>query len=206
MTGGMVAAAAIMVLKVAIFSFLAGGGAYWILSSWLSRLLSATEAVLLMVGLIIMMFFLVSFALSMDFAAIFVLLLLIAAGLFAFSYGTKVADRKLSERFDQEDIARYLEAIDLDPSNVAAHSLLADTYRRQGKHELALKEYEEAVRIAPDLQEERYWIAQLKDKLAGIRHVGRPGEEMDTPCPVCRAIVPGHLERCQECGEYLGKA
>lgn len=206
MTGDMVGVAGLLVLKVAIVSFLAGGGAYWIFTAWMNRVLSAVEAGSLMVGLIVATFFLVSYALSASFGAIFSLLLIVAAAVFAFWQYSQVADRKLNERFDAEDIAKYLEAIELDPTNAAAHSLLADTYRRQGKDELALHEYEEAVRLAPDLQEERYWIARLKDKLARTERASNPGEEMDTPCPVCRAIVPGYAERCQECGEYLGKA
>jgi len=206
MSGDMVGAAAVTVLKVAIISFLAGGGAYWIFSAWMNRVLSGLEAGLLTVGLTVGTFFAVSYALNMGLGAIFALLMLIAAGVVGLSYYSKVADRKLSERFDEADIAKYLEAIDLDPANAGAHSLLADLYRRQGKRELALREYQEAVRIAPNLQEERYWIARLKDELAGIEHGAIPGEEMDTPCPVCRAIVPASVERCQECGEYLGKA
>jgi len=206
MSGDMVAAAGAIVLKVAIVSFLAGGGAYWIFCAWMNRALSGLEAGLLTVGLIVGTFFAVSYALNTGFAAVFALLLLLAAGIVGLSYYSKVADRKLSEHFDKEDIAKYLEAIDLDPANAGAHSLLADLYRRQGKRELALREYQEAVRIAPNLQEERYWIARLKDELAGIVHGTIPGEEMDTPCPVCRAIVPASAERCQECGEYLGRA
>jgi len=207
MSGGMVGTAAILLMKVALVSFLAGGGAYWILSAWMNRALSATEAVMLMIGLILVTFFLVSYALSQGFGAVFAMLLLIAAAVVGMSHYSRVADRKLSQRFDDEDIATYREALELDPTNAAAHSLLADLYRRREQYELALQEYEEAVRIAPTLQEERYWVGRLKDKLSGIERGGKiPGEEMDTPCPVCRAIVPAYAERCQECGEYLGKA
>jgi len=206
MSSGMVESAGLLILKVAIVSFLAGGGAYWIFSAWMNRTLSIAEAGGLMAGLVVATFFLVSFALDADFAAIFALLLIVAAGVFGVWQYSHFADRRLSNRFDEEDIARYLEAIDLDPSNAAAHSLLGDMYRKQQKYEQALHEYEEAVRISPELQEERYWIARLKDKLARIQYADRPGEEMDTPCPACRAIVPGYAERCQECGEYLGKA
>jgi len=199
-------AAFLIVFKVAICAFVFGGAAWLVMSSLLNRTLTATEAGLILSGLLVVMFLTISYALNKGFAAAFALLLLGAAGYVGFQYSVKLADRRLNRSFDNEDIAKYLEAIDLDPTNVAAHSLLADVYRRQGRDEEALKEYEIAVQMSPNLQEERYWVQRLRRKIEQGEYGPDASEALDTPCPMCGAIVPGSREFCQDCGHRLGKA
>ena len=194
------------VLKVAVCALVFGGAAWMVMSGLLNRTLTAAEAALILSGLLVVMFLSISYALNRGFAALFALLLLGAAGYVGMTYYAKYEDRKLNRKFDNEDIAQYLEAIELDPTNVAAHSLLADLYRRQGKDAEALKEYEIAVQLSPGLQEERYWVQRLRTRMERGEYAPDGSEAMDTPCPRCGAIVPGSRERCQDCGHRLGKA
>jgi tetratricopeptide (TPR) repeat protein len=194
------------VFKVAVCALIFGGAAWMIMSGLLNRTLTAGEAALIFCGLTVVMFLSMSYAVSRGFAALFALLLLGAGGYVGMIYYAKHADRKLNRKFDNEDIAQYLEAIELDPTNVAAHSLLADLYRRQGSDAEALKEYEIAVKLSPGLQEERYWVQRLRTRMERGEYAPDGSEAMDTPCPQCGAIVPGSRERCQDCDYRLGKA
>ena len=203
-----VGAAAALVLRAAICSFLAFGAAYWIITSWIDRRLSAVEAMTLLSAVVVVTIFLVAYVVQNSMAILIVLLLVVGSLVYAMTLYSRAADRRLHQHFDEEDIKKYLAALEFDPKNVAAHSLLADTYRRQGRLEEALAEYREAVRLSPDLQHERYWI----DRLMIMIERKEQGQSLhyqeavqETPCPACGALVPPEVDRCQECGAYVGK-
>jgi len=207
-TGGMLAEAFLVIIRAAICAFLAFGGAYWIITSWIDKRLQAWEAVGLLAVLLVVLFVVVGYVVQNGFVAVALLVVVTAALVGAVSLYAKAADRRRHQQFDAEDIGKYLEAIDLDPKNVAAHSLLANVYRRQGRLEEALAEYEEAVRLSPDLSQERYWI----DRLKVLIERKEQGQDLyvqealrDSPCPVCGAIISGAETACPECGEYVGK-
>ena len=200
--------AAFAVFQAAVCSGLAFGAAYWIIASWMDRRLAAWEAGGLLAALVVGMFFIVAYTLQNGLAAL-ALVVVVGGGLvWAMSLYAKVADRRLHQQFDEEDIAKYTAALDLDPKNVAAHSLLADLYRRQGRLEEALAEYREAVRLSPELQKERYWIDRLMLQIehrAKGKGITEPQIGRDSPCPDCGAIIPGTEVACSECGRYVGK-
>ncbi len=206
-SGGMVMDAAFLVFRAAVCSFLAFAGGYWIITSWIDRRLSALEAGGLLAALVVAMFVIIAYAVRQSLVVLVMLVLVAGALAVTLTAYSKAADRRLHRRFDEEDIAKYLEALDLDPKNVAAHSLLADVYRRQGRLEEALAEYEAAVRLSPDLPQERFWVDRLRAmidrKQHGLDLHGKP-EVLETPCPACGALVGAKEANCPECGQHVG--
>ncbi len=91
-----------------------------------------------------------------------------------------------------QDAQRYQEAIELDGKNAAAHEFLADVYRRQGRLEDAVAEYEIAVGLSPD-------DTQVRGKLnAAVREL----QEREGPrsCPRCDRPLEGARIACPDCG------
>lgn len=170
-------------------------GAYWSVSAWFDRKITGLQLTLLLGAVLVLEFV----AIALGGMGVLVL----AAGVFGaaalFRCLAAVTDRRLSDSLTREDIARYQAAIGFDAKNVAAHSLLADTYRRLGKAELAVEEYRAALRLDPSLQSERYWVQQLELQLAR-----RATRQM--ACPRCGTLRPQGAEVCPECSRWYSTA
>lgn len=179
------------IVVCALVSFV---GAVLILSAWFDRKISGIEATILLLGLFALQFFAVSLSLQGG-PGIIVLIAAIFGVPAIFCLLAKRSDRRMTDSFEQEDIARYRAAMDLDPRNVAAHSLLADTYRRLGKLERAIEEYRAALQLDPKLRTERYWVRRLEDELER-----RSRKQMS--CPRCGAVRPLGAEVCPECDRW----
>jgi len=91
-----------------------------------------------------------------------------------------------------QDAQRYLEAIEADGKNAAAHEFLADVYRRQGRIEEAIAEYEIAVALDPD-------DTEVRGKLNGaVRELQeRAGPQS---CPRCNRSLEEAAGACPGCG------
>jgi len=63
----------------------------------------------------------------------------------------------------------YKIAIGLDPKEANPHVGLGNVYRNQGKLEEAKKEYEEALRLKPDLTEAKENLEKLKRKIKEVK-------------------------------------
>jgi len=170
-------------------------GAFWIISCWFDRKLSGRESVLLLVGLLAVE----CLAMAMPGAGLLVLAAAVVGGAVLIRMLAGRAERRLASSFEQEDIAKYREAMELDPKNVAAHSLLADTYRRRGELELAIQEYQAALGLDPSLRQERYWVQQLE---AQLDERARKGMR----CPRCGAVRPPAAQVCPECDRWYSTA
>jgi len=183
-----------LVLKLVICALISFAGAFLILSSWFDRKISGVEALLLALGLLIVEFIGVSLSFHGESGIWF--LLLIVSGVPALFWGlARRADRRLRDSMVAEDIASYQAAIDFDPKNVAAHSLLADTYRHMEELERAIEEYRAALALDPTLKPERYWVQRLEAELER-----RASKEMR--CPRCGAVRPAAASVCPECSRW----
>jgi tetratricopeptide (TPR) repeat protein len=187
-------AAALLLSKIIPCTAIAFGGTYWVLAAWFDHRLSGVEAAVLLASLLVFDVIGIRLTLLSGIVSFLLLMLLIAVVVVSGLCYLKRMNRRQHEQFDAADIATYLKALDLDPKNAAAHSFLAKIYRRQGKLELALQEYQAAVQLEPSLQEERFWVARLKEELSGERH-----------CPNCGVIGTAEEGCCQGCGHPLGK-
>lgn len=176
---------------ILIASAIAFAGAFSILSAWFDRKITGQEATLLVVGLLGV---LVAAIRAPEFGVLGLAAVVCGAVGVCYALG-KRADRGLSRSLDEEDIAKYQAALDIDPKNVAAHSLMADTYRRMGRVEHALEEYKAAVRLDPSLQPERYWIRHLEAEL------DRRGRK-EMSCPRCGRPRRAGEERCPDCDRW----
>ncbi len=186
------AAAMIVVAKLVICALVSFAGGYWILSAWFDRKITGREALLLTAGLFVLQFLAVSLALRGGPGMILLFGAVFGAAVL-FRGLARRAERKLGEKLDEEEIARYQQALELEPDNPYAHSLLADTYRRIGRLELAVTEYEVAVRLNPSLREERYWLGRLRKEIER-----KWSKEMS--CPRCGEVRPPRASACPECG------
>ena len=182
------------VFKIVICALIAFAGGFWILSGWFDRRLSGREVFLLGSGLLVLMFYSISLALRGG-SGIFIL--------FGVVFGTALmlrglagyAERSISNRLDDTDIAKYKEAIEHYPDNPHAHSLLADVYRRLGEHSLAAEEYELALKIDPSLKDERYWVERMRSEIERLA-------SGQMSCPRCGTSRQDAELECVECGRF----
>jgi len=173
----------------AVTAFLAG---YWILSGWFDRRIRGTEAVLLLCGLLVLMCVTVSMVARGGPGAPVMILAVAGFALLGRAL-VRRADRRLADAIDREEIAKYEKGLAADPNNVAAHSLLADTYRRLHDHARAIEKYEAALRLDPSLKEERVWLERSRAEL-------ERRQRKDLRCPRCGFPRPARAPDCPECG------
>lgn len=178
--------------KIVFCALISFVGAFLALSAWFDRKISGSETAILLTGVLVVQF--IGFSLSLRGGPGMLLLAVAILGTPLIFYGlAKVSDKRLVTSFDEEDIAKYRAALDFDPKNIAAHSYLADTYRRQGKLSEAIEEYKAALQLDPSLKNERYWVQRL-----GIQLESAARKEM--VCPRCNSLRVGEAQVCPECG------
>ncbi len=178
--------------KIVFCALVSFVGAFLALSAWFDRKISGSEAALLLAGVLVVQ--VIGFSLSLRGGPGMLLLAVIILGTPLVFYGlAKVSDKRLVSAFDEEDIAKYQAALDFDPKNIAAHTYLADTYRRQGKLSEAIEEYKAALQLDPSLKNERYWVQRLEIQLESAAR-----KEM--VCPRCNSPRVGDAQVCPECG------
>ena len=179
------------VFTIAICAFIAFAGGMWILSGWFDRRLSGREAFLLGLGLLALMFYSISLAISGG-PGILILFSVVFGTALVLRSVAWYADRSTEKRLDDADIAKYREAIEQYPDNPHAHSLLADVYRRLDEHSLAAEEYEAALRIDPGLKEERYWLERMRSEVERLA-------SGQMSCPRCGTARQDAEVECLEC-------
>lgn len=103
------------------------------------------------------------------------------------------SDRRLAARLNEDELAKYRQAIEDHPDNPYPHSLLADVYRGLGRDESAAAEYEAALAIDPSLREERYWLGRMRTELDRAAEKGMV-------CPRCGAPRRDRQAACLDCG------
>jgi predicted nucleic acid-binding Zn ribbon protein len=184
-------AIAVRLMICAVVSFFGG---FWIVSAWLDRKISGREAALLLVGLFPLILLLVSLSFRGP-LGILVAVVVIFGGAALIRVLGIIADRSMAQHVEERDIAKYKRALDIDPKNVGAHSLLGDVYRRTGELEQAIEHYQGAVNLDPSLKEERYWIERLEAEL-------ERRERKDLSCAVCGVARPPGAVRCPQCGRW----
>jgi tetratricopeptide (TPR) repeat protein len=84
-------------------------------------------------------------------------------------FGVWAADNDLWE----EAIFRWKKVLGQDPRSVAAHNNLAVAYEKKGLWEEARKEYETALRLAPD----NPWVKLNFKKFKENLEPGKPGQK-----------------------------
>ncbi len=177
---------------MAVCAAIGFAGGYMILSALFARKISGREAFLLTVGLLVVLFFSVSMMLRGG-PGILLLLVLVGGAALLLRALARAADRRIAKGLVEEEIAKYKEALEIDPDNAAAHSLLGDTYRQLGRIESAVEEYEAALGLDPSLRGERYWLERLRSELE-LRG------QKELLCPRCRTPRPEGAGSCLECG------
>jgi tetratricopeptide (TPR) repeat protein len=182
----------LLAFKMVICCVISFAGAYWILAAWFDRRVSGREAILLLLGLVALMFFAISLVFKGG-PGILVLAAVVFGGAALLRLLSRHAEGKLVARLNEDEIAKYQQAIEDYPENPYAHSLLADVYRRLGRRELAMAEYEAALNIDPSLRQERYWLERMRTEL-------EQAATKEMTCPRCGTPRRGREIACAECG------
>jgi len=190
--------ALVMVFWMVVCAIAAFVAAHWIISAWFDRKIRGTEAALLLCGLLGLMCVTISMVTRGAPGAPIMVIAVLGFGLLGRAL-VRRADRRLADAIDREEIAKYREGLAVDPKNVAAHSLLADTYRRLHDHARAIEEYEAAIRLDPSLKEERVWLERSRDEL-------ERRQRKELRCPRCGFPRPARSPACPECGRLYSSA
>jgi tetratricopeptide (TPR) repeat protein len=180
-----------LVFQMSLCAFIAFAGGFWILSNWFDRKLEAWEAGILLLALLTAMFISIASVFAGG-PGLFVLAVVVFGGALLLRTLAAASDRKLGRRLDDEEIAKYQKAISDYPENPYAHTLLADVYRRLGRLEEALQEYELAFQMDPSLQEERRMYEWTRTELE--RQLSKK-----MMCPACRAPRQPGTYICPDC-------
>ncbi len=101
-----------------------------------------------------------------------------------------------NDRYYTGQIEQCIEAIKLDPRNLAARSRAAEALYRLGRMDEAIEQYSEVVRLAPRSIEETHRLKQL------IRERDERRDPM-VICPICRHSNPGSRLHCANCEASL---
>ncbi len=111
----------------------------------------------------------------------------------------RIGEERIKRFLLEQDIERYKATIRRDPKNAAAHSLLGDIYLRMKRYNEAIKEFEEALKLDPMSQSDRYKLRLAMEKK-------REAELKGISCPRCHTINSRMRARCQQCGYELNRS
>jgi tetratricopeptide (TPR) repeat protein len=119
---------------------------------------------------------------------------LLLAGLViaAVRYYPQILEEKRRRSIIAEDLQRCRQALDFDPLNVAAYSLMGDIYMRLGELDEAIANYRKAIELDPKASAEQ-------DKLDGAMREKAMLEGKAMFCPRCLAPRPKETNVCQNC-------
>ncbi|MFA4043946.1 MAG: hypothetical protein HZRFUVUK_000728 [Candidatus Fervidibacterota bacterium] len=110
-----------------------------------------------------------------------------------------ISEQRIRRWLDEQEIERYKATIKSDPKNAAAHSMLGDVYFRLKRYDEAIKEFEEALKLDPLSQSDRYKLRLAKEKKLEAELKG-------VACPRCHNINPRIAARCQKCDYELNRS
>ncbi|MFA4015584.1 MAG: hypothetical protein RUDDFDWM_000674 [Candidatus Fervidibacterota bacterium] len=110
-----------------------------------------------------------------------------------------ISEQRIRRWLDEQEIERYKATIRSDPKNAAAHSMLGDVYLRLKRYDEAIREFEEALKLDPLSQSDRYKLRLAKEKKLEAELKG-------IACPRCHNINPRIAARCQKCNYELNRS
>lgn len=111
----------------------------------------------------------------------------------------QINEERLRRSLLEQEIERYKATIRRDPKNAAAHSMLGDVYLRIKRYDDAIRELEEALKLDPMSQSDRYKLRLAMEKKREIELKG-------VACPRCHAINSRLRAQCQQCGYELNRS
>ncbi len=108
--------------------------------------------------------------------------------------GNTVAMRRMKD----QDLAKYRNAIAVDPNNASAHAFLADALMESKQYGEAVAEYETAVALSP---RNETWHRKLKRALQ--EQAGQKIQTRLLVCSRCGKESATSAQSCARCGETL---
>ncbi|MCS7254256.1 MAG: tetratricopeptide repeat protein [Armatimonadota bacterium] len=110
----------------------------------------------------------------------------------------RISEERIRRHLLKQEIERYKATIRRDPKNAAAHSMLGDVYLKMKRYDEAIKEFEEALKLDPMSQSDRYKLKLATEKK-------REAELKGVTCPRCHEINSRIRARCQQCDYELNR-
>jgi tetratricopeptide (TPR) repeat protein len=154
--------------KVGVLIGVAVAAGFRVVFAWLSGTVSAGEAFVVLVGLLLAETAAVSWARDFEGLRFGLLAALPLAAWAGIEVIVRVGHREAHQSTIRGDMQRYRAALRRDPRNAAARTLLGDSYLRLGRPERAVQEYRAAVALAGESTEMRYKLERAK-RLAAAR-------------------------------------
>lgn len=126
-----------------------------------------------------------------------IIIISLIIAIFSFeSHISKWFNKRQMTNFTEEDIKRYLAAIESDPENLAARGFLVDALRSLGRYDEAVDEQAILLGHAPDDAQEKYRMKRLlEDREENITGI--------SICPHCGFRNQSGLRVCRNCEEKL---
>lgn len=163
---------------------------YRVISLWLDRTLTASEAILYLTGLLFLFFgIIVGWGTGLGWLLMAALML----GCLGLPIINQLADRLALRRMEDEDIRHFAEALRRQPRNTYLHERLARIFLKRRQYEFAYAHAKEAVNIAPT-------DPGLKRLLERVETELRREQEHLRLCPKCYVENPDTAVVCHQCG------
>ena len=178
-----------MIFKWALVAAVCFGIGWRLLTALFEKELALWEAMVLFSCL----FAFAGMAIRLSESALFFPFLLLTGILIAgLRYYPQILEERRRHGIIAEDLQRCRQALDFDPLNVAAYSLMGDIYMRLGDYDEAIANYRKAVELDPKASAEQ-------DKLEGALREKAVLEGKAIFCPRCLAPRPKETNVCQNC-------
>lgn len=166
---------------------------YRVVTLWLEKAIGTGEAVL---AIFILLAFLGGIMRTWGQpVSILVWLLLLALAL-VIVVGGRVKDRRKLNAFFRADVAAAQRAIEKDPDNAAAHMRLATLFEQRREFEVAIRHYQEVVRVVPRDSEARMALSNCVERQ-------RKAATGNLICWRCGRENAGDAAYCQGCGALI---
>ena len=111
------------------------------------------------------------------------------------------------DRLRNEEIGRYLAAVERDPKNASAHAFLGEKYLEDGLVGRSIQEYRTAIGLSPQGPFATKWKRQLKEALRMQEYLEAgqpvPGFHSFQVCDHCHVDVDAAAKKCPHCGTEL---
>ncbi len=181
------------VFAIAVACLIIAWPVYRVVTLWLEKAIGPGEA---MLAIFILLAFLAGIMRTWgQLVNILVWLLLVAVAL-VILVGGRVRDRRKLDAFFRADVAAAQRALEKDPENAAAHMRLGTLFEQKREFEVAIRHYQEVVRLVPRDSEARLALSNCVERQ-------RKAATGSLVCWRCGRENAGDASHCRSCGVLI---
>jgi hypothetical protein len=180
---------AVLLAKWIVAAFVSGATILRVVGALIEREVEVWQGIVAISAAVVLTIMAISLAMTGWYLPILVCIVFLAVAVHTI---TIVDERLRAHRMQMEDIERYQKTIEFDEKNAAAHAYLARIYRKQGRFQEALAQYERAAALDPNDAEARRELKALIVQMQAL--------EAAPACPQCESPLDPSGKTCPECG------